>query len=132
MEGSMSGKPDTSNWSCVFVNADVATMEQASAPYGLIADGAVAVSGPDIAWVGSGNEVPEHNAAQVDCGGAVLTPGLIDCHTHLVYGGNRAAEFEERLNGASYEDIARRGGGIASTVEATRGESAGELVASGA
>ena len=61
-----------------------------------------------------------YGAEIVDCGGRWVTPGLIDCHTHLVYGGNRAAEFEARLNGATYEEIARAGGGIASTVRATR------------
>lgn len=128
----MNSKTDTGAWNCVLVNADVATMAETSAPYGLIADGAVALAGADIAWTGPRDALPDHGAASVDCGGAILTPGLVDCHTHLVYGGNRAAEFEERLNGVSYEEISRRGGGIASTVAATRAESEEQLIASGA
>lgn len=128
----MSEKPDTNSWDTVLVNADVATMAAGSAPYGLIADGAVALSGETIAWAGTRNDLPEHSAPTIDCDGGVLTPGLIDCHTHLVYGGNRSAEFEERLNGVSYEEISRRGGGIASTVAATREESEEQLLKSGA
>ncbi len=113
-------------------HCSLATMRADSAtPYGLIEDGALVVHGSTIQWVGARRDVPPELLAQCegrhDCGGALITPGLIDCHTHLVYGGDRASEFEQRLNGASYEDIARQGGGIAATVQATRGASAQEL-----
>lgn len=104
--------------------------------YGLIEDAALVVEGESIAWVGPRADVPADLLArctvQHDAGGALITPGLIDCHTHLVYGGDRAHEFELRLNGASYEDIARAGGGIASTVKATRAASAQQLQAQSA
>jgi imidazolonepropionase len=92
------------------------------AGYGLIEDAALVVQGERIAWVGPRVRLPAGwaRAPVHDCEGALVTPGLIDCHTHLVYGGDRAHEFEQRLNGASYEEIARAGGGIASTVKATR------------
>ena len=102
-------------------------------PYGLIEDAALAVEAGLIAWVGPEGALPAELAArctrQHDAGGALITPGLIDCHTHLVYGGDRAQEFEQRLQGTSYEEIARAGGGIASTVKATRAASAEELQA---
>jgi imidazolonepropionase len=105
----------------------------ASQPYGLIEDAAVVVEGDKLAWVGARDELPSHwrtgAAEQHDAGGALITPGLIDCHTHLVYAGDRAREFELRLHGASYEEIARAGGGIASTVAATRAASEPELLA---
>ena len=109
-------------------NARIATLQtQASAPYGLIEAGAVVVDNQHIAWVGPQAELPDALAQQCtqhhDAAGALITPGLIDCHTHLVYGGNRAHEFELRLQGASYEEIAKRGGGIVSTVKATRAAS---------
>lgn len=104
-----------------------------AAPYGLIEDAALAVEVGQVAWVGPRSELPGALAARCthehDAGGALITPGLIDCHTHLVYGGDRAQEFELRLQGASYEDIARAGGGIASTVKATRAASEAELQA---
>ncbi|HYE38748.1 MAG TPA: imidazolonepropionase, partial [Ramlibacter sp.] len=105
----------------------------AAAPYGLIEDGALALEEGRIAWVGARGEVPARfRDAQVhDAQGLLLTPGLIDCHTHLVYGGDRAREFEARLNGASYEEIARAGGGIASTVQATRSADEATLLAQG-
>ncbi|MBY6120310.1 imidazolonepropionase [Mameliella alba] len=92
------------------------------APYGLIQDAAIALEGGRIRWVGPRGDLPSAlaGAKAVDMGGRLVTPGLIDCHTHLVHGGNRAAEFEMRLNGASYEEVARAGGGIVSTVKATR------------
>ena len=100
-------------------------------PYGLIDDAALVVEGEHLAWVGPRAELPADLLArctqQHDAGDMLITPGLIDCHTHLVYGGDRAHEFELRLQGASYEDIARAGGGIASTVAATRSASAAEL-----
>ncbi len=109
----------------VWTNCRIATMQAgAEAAYGLIDDAALVVDGDRIAWVGPRVQMPGELAggvtAQHDAAGALITPGLIDCHTHLVYGGDRAHEFELRLNGASYEDIARAGGGIASTVQATR------------
>ena len=104
-----------------------------SAPYGLIDDAALVVDGERLAWVGPRADLPTDLLArctvQHDAGGALITPGLIDCHTHLVYGGDRAHEFELRLNGASYEEIARAGGGIASTVQSTRAASAQTLQA---
>jgi imidazolonepropionase len=106
---------------------------QAVQPYGLIDDGAIAVDGENIAWAGPRDELPKVLAARCearhDCGGALVTPGLIDCHTHLVHAGHRAHEFELRLGGASYEDIARAGGGIVSTVKATREASQPDLLA---
>ena len=107
----------------------VATMAaDAKLAYGLVEDAALVVNGETLAWVGPRLEVPAdllaRCAVQHDAGGALITPGLIDSHTHLVYGGDRAHEFELRLNGASYEEIARAGGGIASTVQSTRTASA--------
>ena len=104
-------------------NVQLATMMPSSGePYGAIHEGAIALSGERIAWLGTRSERPRELAArqELDGRGRWLTPGLIDCHTHLVYAGSRAHEFEQRLDGASYEDIARAGGGIASTVLATR------------
>ena len=103
----------------------LATLDPArAAPYGCIEDGAIAVEQGRIAWLGPRAEVPaalrDRCEAEHDGGGALATPGLVDCHTHLVYGGDRAHEFELRLQGASYEDVARAGGGIVSTVKATR------------
>jgi imidazolonepropionase len=114
----------------VLSNATLATMG-ADAPYGLVPGGAVAVDGGGIVWVGSGADLPDAYAAwpRHDMGGRLVTPGLIDCHTHLIFGGNRAREFEMRLEGASYEELARAGGGIVSTVAATRGASEDDLVA---
>ncbi len=100
-------------------------------PYGMIEDGAIAVEGSQIVWVGSQSEVPAAYAKwqRVDYGDRLITPGLIDAHTHVVFGGNRAVEFEMRLNGATYEEIARAGGGILSTVNGTRAASEDELLA---
>ncbi len=117
----------------LWTNCKAATMQAGDTAYGLIEDAALVVDGENIAWVGSRANLPPDLLAvcslQHDAGGALITPGLIDCHTHLVYGGDRAHEFELRLNGASYEDIARAGGGIASTVKATRAASDAELQA---
>ena len=100
-------------------------------PYGEIANGGVAISGDRIEWVGAMSELPselrEGTASVLDAKDRWVTPGLIDCHTHLVFAGNRAREFEMRLQGASYEQIARGGGGIASTVRATRAATDEEL-----
>ena len=116
-------------------NARLATMT-GSSPYGLIERGAMLVDGDALAWVGAEHELPHELARLVDeehdLEGALVTPGLIDCHTHLVYGGQRAREFELRLNGASYEEIARAGGGIRSTVAATRAASDDALYAAAA
>ncbi|AYQ26984.1 MULTISPECIES: imidazolonepropionase [unclassified Polaromonas] len=114
-----------------------ATLQAGAAqPYGLVEDAALVVEGESIAWVGPRADVPADLLArcktQHDAGGALITPGLIDCHTHLVYGGDRAHEFELRLNGATYEEIARAGGGIASTVKATRSATAHQLQAQSA
>jgi imidazolonepropionase len=98
--------------------------------YGELRDGAIAVKDGRIAWLGSAGDADPASAAQVhDGGGCWLTPGLIDCHSHIVHAGNRSDEFEARLNGATYEDIARAGGGIMSTVRATRQASDDELLA---
>ena len=118
----------------LWTNCRAATVEAGVAePYGLIDDAALVIDGETLAWVGPRAALPAtllaQCAVQHNAGGALVTPGLIDCHTHLVYGGDRAHEFEQRLNGASYEDIARAGGGIASTVQATRMASAAELMA---
>lgn len=111
-------------WDTLWINVSAATMEPEGAPYGAVEDAAVAVQDGRIAWVGPRSALPgapEDLADTVQDGqGGWLTPGLVDCHTHLVYGGNRAREFEMRLEGASYEELARAGGGIASTVRATR------------
>ncbi|HEX3397727.1 MAG TPA: imidazolonepropionase [Steroidobacteraceae bacterium] len=111
------------NWDRAWIGANVATMLGA-APYGSIQDAALAVKGERIAWLGSaeeGRRIAEARGVPIsDVRGQWITPGLIDCHTHLVYGGNRVAEFEQRLCGASYEEIARAGGGIQSTMRETR------------
>lgn len=103
----------------LLTNTTLATMSDG---YGLIKNAAVALRGDAIAWAGPVADLPVEFAALPvhDLGGRLVTPALIDCHTHIVFGGDRAAEFEMRLNGASYEDVARAGGGILSTVTATR------------
>ena len=90
--------------------------------YGEIQNGAIAVRGAKIIWLGQFGDLPDiyEGAEMISCGYKFLTPGLIDCHTHLIYGGSRVAEFEKRLSGMSYADIASEGGGILSTVRATR------------
>jgi imidazolonepropionase len=99
--------------------------------YGLIRDAAVVLDGDRILWVGPMADLPrEHHGEAIDCDGRLVTPGLIDCHTHAVHAGHRAAEFELRLNGASYAEVARAGGGILSTVRATRAATEDELLAS--
>ncbi|MEM7207634.1 MAG: imidazolonepropionase [Pseudomonadota bacterium] len=114
-------------------NARIATLrEHSDQPFGLCEDAAVAVRDGKISWIGANTDVPdelrENSKNVVDCQGYLVTPGLIDCHSHVVYGGNRAREFEMRLHGAGYEDIARAGGGIVSTVKATREASYRELL----
>ncbi|MDZ4693380.1 imidazolonepropionase [Terricaulis sp.] len=123
-------------WDTLWVDANLATMTPGGKPYGEIQRGAVAAKDGKIAWVGFAADLPGHAvdlAHEVRrCDNAWITPGLVDCHTHLVFGGDRAREFEMRLQGKSYEEIARAGGGIVSTVAATRAASREELVASAA
>ncbi len=110
----------------------LATLSTSRQGLGLISDGLVAAAHGRIVFAGPATDAPLHLDAKerTDCEGRWITPGLIDCHTHLVYGGNRAHEFEQRLAGVSYEEIARAGGGIVSTVAATRKASVDDLVAS--
>ena len=116
----------------VISGAKVATLADNAEGYGLVENATIVVEGDCIAWVGPEADLPPEHAGlpRHDHAGRVITPALIDCHTHVVHGGNRAREFEMRLNGASYEEIARAGGGIVSTVAATRGASEAELRAS--
>ncbi len=110
-------------------NCHIATMAQGN--YSIIEDAAIVTSGAFIQWIGPQSQLPESGFGNtVDLGGAWVTPGLIDCHTHTVFGGNRSGEFEQRLQGVSYAEIAAAGGGIASTVRATRAASEDELFAS--
>ena len=114
----------------VWQNARLATMAAGGEAYGAIDDGAIAVADGRIAWVGKRRDLPNFDGATVhDAEGAWITPGLIDCHTHLVFAGDRSGEFERRLNGASYEEIARQGGGIRSSVASTRAATESELYA---
>ena len=113
----------------LFTNVHLATMAgDLGDCNGELRDGAVRVEGGRIAWIGPRAKAPGKDAATVDCGGHWMTPGLIDCHTHIVHAGNRSDEFEARLNGATYEDIARAGGGIMATVRATRAADEAELL----
>ena len=116
----------------LWTDCRAATLQpNATRPYGLIDDAALLVDGETLAWVGERRALPSELAARCtqvhEAAGALVTPGLIDCHTHLVYSGDRAREFELRLNGATYEEIAQAGGGIVSTVKATRAASDEEL-----
>ena len=113
----------------LLTNAQIATLND-DTPYGLIVDGVIAIKEECIEWVGHKSSLPDQFAdyAVTNLGGRLVTPALIDCHTHLIYGGNRAREFEQRLLGVTYEEIARSGGGIVSTVESTRSASVVELV----
>jgi imidazolonepropionase len=113
----------------VWDNARIATMDPTLPGLGVIEGGAIAARGEQIVFVGPGRELPAFaDCERTDCQGAWITPGLVDCHTHLVFAGNRAAEFEMRLAGATYEEVARAGGGILSTVRATRGADVAQLV----
>jgi imidazolonepropionase len=115
-------------WTGIWENARIATMVPDGTAYGAIDDGAIAVAGGRIAWVGPRRELPRSQGSIThDAKGCWITPGLIDPHTHLVFAGNRSAEFEQRLNGASYEEIARAGGGIRSTVDSTRAATEDQL-----
>ncbi|SET71595.1 imidazolonepropionase [Thalassotalea agarivorans] len=123
---------ETSGWQTLLINVHIATMSENEQGYGVIENGAIAISDGKIVWLGEASKLPNYPQEQVDVidgGGRWVTPGLIDCHTHLVFGGSRANEFEMRLNGASYEEIANAGGGIVSTVAATRQASKEELLA---
>ena len=113
-----------------FSDCTLASMKWGEADYGLIPDAAFVIRDGSIAWTGKAAHRPAEfrDAPTESLGGRLVTPALIDCHTHLVFGGNRAREFEQRLRGASYEEIARSGGGIASTVAATRTASFDQLV----
>ena len=120
------------SWDLLLTHASLATFV-GEATYGLLTDAALACQDGRIAWIGPMRELPAAATATArevhDADGALVTPGLIDCHTHLVFGGDRAQEFDLRLNGATYEAIARAGGGIVSTVRATRGASEDALLA---
>jgi len=108
-------------WDTLWTDCHAATMAASGATHGAIHDAAIAVADGRIAWIGARADLPAGEAARTESlGGHWVTPGLVDCHTHLVFGGNRAGEFEMRLEGASYEEIARAGGGILSTVRDTR------------
>ena len=114
----------------VLIDLTAATLDGAE-PYGMIENAAIAIAGSQIAWVGPRLDLPRayrHQPTE-SLGHRLVTPGLIDCHTHIVHGGDRAREFEMRLEGASYEDVARAGGGIVSTVTATRAASDADLLA---
>ncbi|MBT3142321.1 imidazolonepropionase [Ruegeria litorea] len=115
----------------VLTQATLATMVPGKDAYGLIPDGAIVVGDGRISWVGALADLPAEHATlpRQNLGGRLVTPGFLDCHTHIVFGGDRAMEFEMRLNGASYEEVARAGGGIVSTVTATRTASLEDLVA---
>lgn len=109
--------------------AHLATMKEGR--YSVIENAAIGVVNGRIAWLGEADKLPAYQTEQEHTlDGGWITPGLIDCHTHLVFGGNRAGEFEQRLNGVSYQDIAKQGGGIASSVNATRAASEAELMTS--
>lgn len=121
-------------WDSIWIDIHLATMDESRAgtdDYGAVLNGALGIKDGVIVWAGAAAELPEAPEklarAVYEGGGRWMTPGLIDCHTHLVYGGSRAQEFEKRLQGASYEEIARAGGGIVSTVKATRAASEDEL-----
>lgn len=121
--------PMTSSWDLLLTDANLATMAEGASPYGIVENGALAISGDSIAWLGPAADLPSHDACEIrSLRGGWLTPALIDCHTHLVFAGNRAVEFEQRLQGVSYEEIAHAGGGIMSTVNATRAASNDELL----
>ena len=113
----------------LLTNARIATLADDDS-FGLVDDGVIAIKGTHVAWVGPRPDLPTqfHALEASDLGGRLVTPALIDCHTHVVFGGNRAAEFELRLNGASYEEVAKAGGGIVSTVAATRAASEDALL----
>ncbi len=125
------GEPAMTRIDLLLTDARLATMRAGGPAYGTVADGVIAVRGGRILFAGPAAEAPAFDAAErLACARRWVTPGLVDCHTHLVYGGNRAREFALRLEGATYEEIARAGGGIVSTVAATRAASEDALLAS--
>jgi imidazolonepropionase len=114
---------NSQTWQTLYINVNLATMTDGGNSYGEVTDAALAIHHGKIVWLGKQADLPNYDNEQVkviDGRGQWLSPGLIDCHTHLVYGGNRANEFEMRLQGKSYQEIANAGGGIVSTVTATR------------
>ncbi len=116
------------DWDLLLTDARIATMRRDSAGFGVVEDGAIAIADGALAWLGLQADLPEKTAANTkSLAGRWITPALIDCHTHLVFGGDRSAEFEQRLQGVGYEEIARSGGGILSTVQATREATADAL-----
>ncbi len=117
-------------WDRLLIDCNIATMDPAvPGPFGAIENGAIGIQDGRIVRVGKRTELAGYQARKVEpLHGAWVTPGLVDCHTHLVFGGNRASEFEQRLEGATYEEIAAAGGGIVSTVKATRAATLDELV----
>jgi len=116
------------SWDLMLRNARIATMQDNDVAYGVIESAALGIADGKIAWIGPESDLPDGiNCKTLSLNGRWLTPALIDCHTHLVFGGDRAEEFEQRLSGVSYEEIAKAGGGILSTVNATRGASQDEL-----
>jgi len=115
----------------IWTNVNLISMQENETPYGLIENTAMVIENDYIAWIGPEEELPNHYDYEMeDAEGDYMSPGLIDCHTHLIYGGNRIDEFEKRLNGVSYEEIAKSGGGILSTVQATRDATEAELIES--
>ncbi|GLQ06601.1 imidazolonepropionase [Sneathiella chinensis] len=124
--------PNT-EWDTLFINTRLATMVEHTSPYGATDADCLAIQNGRIAWIGTQDALPSFtrpsHCVEIDMEGRWMTPGLIDCHTHMVYGGNRAEEFEMALNGASYEEIAKKGGGIISTVNSTRRASEDDLLA---
>jgi imidazolonepropionase len=126
----MSAKRDDTSWDRIWLDGRVATLAPGKPGLALIENAAIAVRDGRIAFVGAVADLPVgwHAEEIIVLDGRLVTPGLIDCHTHLVYAGSRAHEFELRLAGASYEEIARAGGGIVSTVKATRAASEGRLI----
>lgn len=120
----------STQWQTLFINVNIATMSQGGTSYAAIEHGALAIADGKISWLGPMVQLPSFDDKQVtvvDAKGKWITPGFIDCHTHLVYGSHRANEFEMRLEGASYEEIAAKGGGIVSSVNATRQATETEL-----
>lgn len=120
-------------WDSLWINARLATMVAGATPYGAIEDGALGIKDGVLVYCGTAADLPDRPGSLArgvhDAEGRWITPGLVDCHTHAVYGGDRAAEFEMRLEGATYEELLKAGGGILSTVRATREASLDTLVA---
>lgn len=124
---------DMKSFDILWTNARIATMTEGQPGLGIVENGCIAAKNGRIAFVGAASDLPPgaDAAERIDCGGRWITPGFVDCHTHLVYGGHRANEFAMRLEGATYEDISRAGGGIASSMTSTRAANEAQLVASG-